>query len=420
MARAYAKIAENGRDRELAAEALQAWGQTLLDYAPKAEPDDRPRLVDEGTKRIREAAKEWCQLAAIRKGSLEKGDPLYRSADLYLKAGDLDEALRMLDELGLKVPDFPQERLADVWLKKGEVYLALGNREQARICFENGTQIGEASPSPALIRCRIRLAEVLLKSTDPKMLARAVNDLERALADPDFASKDKELHENALLFVADAYYQQKEFRQAEVRFRTMLDTYPDSPRAIPARFQLGQCYWYIAGQEADKCKSAKKVIDDSTVPEDRKREAETQYETSYRLYMEWLKKAAEPFKAVEASLLRGMVNPKLAPLDADLLRKASLFAADCAFFSGDYDDCVSRYDVISQRYANTVTQLEALRSMWSCYQNYLQKADKAIDTLTQMRTAYLQMPDVEFDDSSLFRKREYWQNWFEKAAPIKK
>jgi tetratricopeptide (TPR) repeat protein len=182
-ARAYARIADRGRDRELAAETLQAWGQALLDQAPLAEPEERPRLVEDGTRRIREAAKEWHALAALKKSSTEKGEPLYRAADLYLKAGDQEEALRMLDQLGIQVPDFPQDRLAEVWLKKGEVYLSLGNREQARICFQNGVQVGEQYPSPALLKCRIRLAEVVLKSGDPASLVRAIGDLEKALAD---------------------------------------------------------------------------------------------------------------------------------------------------------------------------------------------------------------------------------------------
>ena len=419
-ARAYARIAERGRDRELAAEALQAWGQALLDKAPMAEPEERPRLVEEGTKRIREAAKEWHALAALKKSSIEKGDPLYRAADLYLKAGDQEDALRMLDELGLKVPDFPQDRLAEVWLKKGEVYLSLGNREQARLCFQNGVQIGEQHPSPALFKCRIRLAEVVLKSGDPANIARAIADLEKALADPEFA-QNKALHENALWFIADAFYQQKDYRKAEVRFRTLLDSYPDGQRAVFARFQLGQSYWFIAGQEADRCKAAKKIIDDPTTPDDRKIEAQGVYDSSYKQYTDWLKKAAEPFKAVEAALLQGMTsNPKLPPAEADLLRKASFAAADCSFFLGEYEDCVLRYDTVAQRYAGTVVQLEALRSMWRCYQYYLQNAAKAANTLTQMRTTYLQLPEAEFDGSTEVRKKEYWQRWFEQVAMMKK
>lgn len=418
-ARAYSNLAEAGRHHELAAEAMQAWGQLQLDQATLAEPEDRPSLVEEGTKRIREAAKEWREAAAAKQTSIEKGDPLYRAADLYLKAGDQEDALKMLDELGLKVPEFPQERLADVWLKKGEVYLALGNRDQAKLCFLNGIQLAEAHPTPSLLRCRIRLAELLLKGTDAVALNRVAADLETNLANPELI-RDRELHEAGLTFLAEMPFQQKDYRKAEVRFRSLLDNYPDSPRAALARFHLGQCYWFIAGQEADKCKSAKKVIDDASATEERKTEAEAQYEASYKLYMDWLKKASEPFKAVEAALLKGMTNPRLPRAEAELLRKASFYAADCAFFSGEYTDSVVRFDTIASRYAGSVAQLEALRTMWRCYQYYLQDADKALSTLTQIRTAYLQMPDAEFDGSSEIRRRDYWQRWFEQVAPMKK
>jgi hypothetical protein len=124
---------------------------------------------------------------------------------------------------------------------------------------------------------------------------------------------------------------------------------------------------------------------------------------------------------VETALLKGMTsNPKLAAPEADLLRKASFFAADCAFFLGEYEDCVLRYDLVAQRHAGTVVQLEALRSMWRCYQYYLQNAEKAQNTLTQMRTAYLQLADTEFDGSSDARTKEYWQKWFEQVSMMKK
>lgn len=418
--RAYAKIADKGRDRELAADILQVWGQSLLDQAPMAEPEERPRLVEDGTRRIREAANEWQSLVAYKKTSTEKGEPLYRAADLYLKAGDQEEALRMLDEIGLKVPDFPQERLPEVWLKKGDVYVALGNREQARICFQNGIEIGERHPSPALMKCRIRLVEVMLKSGDPAGLARAIGDLEKALVDPE-SGRDKDMHENALWFIADACFQQKDYRRAEGRFRTLLNTYPDGQRAVFARFQLGQCYWVIAGQEADRCKAAKKIIDDPGVSDVRKIEAQAGYDSSYRQYMEWLNKAYEPFKTVESTLLQGTTgNSKLSAADADLLRKASFAAADCAFFLGKYKECIARYDEIAQRHSGTVVQLEALHSMWRCLQFYEQDVEKAQNTLTQMRTVFLQMPDAEFDGSTDVRKKAYWQNWFEQVAAMKK
>jgi hypothetical protein len=422
VARAYAKIAEPGRDHELAAEAMQAWGQSLLDQAPTTDPEDRPRLVADGEKRLRDAAKEWHLVAASKKNSLAKGDALLRAADLYLKLNDNDQTLKELDELGLKVPDFPQERMVSVWLKKGEVYLTLDNREQARICFQNGIQIAEQYPSsPSLLQCRIRLAEVLLRSSDPKTLAHAIVDLEKALADPKFPDGNKELHEGALLFVADAYYRQKDYRKAAARFEGLLSSYPESSRAIGARFQLGQCYWFIAGQEADKCKNARKVIDDPASADDLKRDAQITYDGSYKLYMDWLKKAAVPFKAVESDLLKKeTADGKLSTADAELLRKTSLAAADCAFYLGEYKESVAGYDAVATRCAGTVAQLAALQSIYKCYQYYLQDPVKTNETLKQMQTAFASMPETEFDNSSDARRREYWQRWFDTVSPMKK
>ena len=215
VARAYSRIAEKARDRVLAAEALQAWGQHLIDQIPKAGPGEGPALEAEGTKRLREAAKEWHEVASLKKNASEKGDPLWRAAELYVKVDEKEKALSMLDELGLRVPDFLPERLIDVWLKKGEIYLSQDNREQARICFVNGIQIGQTHPSPSVLKCRIRLAEVLLHGGDPKVLGRALDDLKSAISQP---GTDKELHESAMLMVANAYFQRKDYRQAEDTF----------------------------------------------------------------------------------------------------------------------------------------------------------------------------------------------------------
>jgi hypothetical protein len=298
--------------------------------------------------------------------------------------------------------------------------MALDNREQARICFQNGIDNPGLHPSPILLRCRIHLAEVLLKSAEPAMIAHALADLEKALADPEF-SHDKQLHESALEFVAEAYYQQKDYHKAEVRFSSLLSTYPESPHTLNSRFMLGQCYWFIAGQEASKCKTARKIVEDPNASEVRKREAEIQFEKSYQQYRDWLKKASEPFKAVEAELLKGATNPRLAPKEAELLRRASLSAADCAFYSEQYDECLARYDAVAERYAGSYVQLEALRSKWICYQYYQEgKSAKAADTLTQLRTSFVNMPDSEFDGTSEFRRREYWQKWFDQNTPMKK
>ncbi len=202
---------------------------------------------------------------------------------------------------------------------------------------------------------------------------------------------------------------------------SLFQKFPDSPRALTVQFLLGQCYWNIAKTEAAKCKAAIKIKDDPKTTDDRRVEAESQYEASYKLYMDWLKKATEPFQIVESILLKKMADKKqLAPDETELLRRVSFFSADCAFFSGNYDNALARFDAIVQRYPNTVAHLEALKSMHRIYQDYKQDAKKAVETYVQMRTIFSQpMSDSEFDGSSEVRKREYWDKWFMNHAPPK-
>jgi tetratricopeptide (TPR) repeat protein len=415
VARAFGVIAEAGRDHELAAEALQAWGQLLLDRALLASPEERPRLVEEGTKRLREAALEWHEVAKFKKSSAEKGEPLYRAAELYHKAGDFEAALNAFDELNLTVPDFPRERLADVWLNKGEVYLARNNREQARLCFVNGVKTGEAHPTLALVKCRIHLAEILLRNDDVTALTAVIAELENDLANPEL-NKDKRLTDDANLFIAEVFFTLKSYSKAEVKLRSLLNASPDGAQALKARFRLGECYYFIASQESEKCKVALKVKEDPTAPSSRLIEAASQYEASHKLYLEWLRKASEPFQEVETGILKIDVSRR-SPVDADLLRRASFYAADCAFYTGD-NSCISRYDAIAERYAGKIAQLDALKRLWRCFQYYEQDGKKAVDTLVRLRTAYTAMPDTEFDGSEENRRRDYWERWFAQVMPM--
>jgi hypothetical protein len=243
-----------------------------------------------------------------------------------------------------------------------------------------------------------------------------VADLGNALVDPEFFH-DKDSHERVLESAAEGYYRQKDYHRAEVRFSSLLNVFPDSLRTINWRFKLGECYWFIAGAEASKCKMAHRIVDDPDISDDRKREAKMEFEKSYEQYLEMVNKAAEPFKIVEVDLLKGMAKSRLTPGEAELLRKASLWAADCAFYSEKYDECQARYTAIAGRYAGTCVELHALRSKFICYKYYQEgQADKAADTFTQLQNAFLSMPDSGFDGLSESHRRDYWQKWLDDDA----
>ena len=300
-------------------------------------------------------------------------------------------------------------RMVKDWLQKGEDYLKVDDKAQAQKCFEKGIQFGEEFPGEASLRCRIRLAELLIQSKDNRNIARAMDDLEKKVLSHSEIGNNKQLHEQVLTLIADALFYQGEYTKAETRYRTVLDNDPEGSKAICARFQLGLCYFRLAGMESDRCKEADKVRSDPASSSKQKQEANTVYKQSHLRYMEALKKARDPFIACETSLQQ--TAPKLTRENAILLRRASFYAADCAYFLGEYEDAMGRYEGLTQRYTGTVAELEAFKQMYEG-RKFLGETDKANDVLLHMFTAYTKMPESAFDGVSLVRTREYWSKWF--------
>jgi tetratricopeptide (TPR) repeat protein len=410
VARAYARIADKGRDRELAAEALEAWGLSLLNPATGDGPAGA-RAVEEGIKKVREAAEEWRALSALKTAPTEKGDLLRRAADLYLKVGNLTDAIKMLDEFTIHVNNYPEERMAEFWLQKGELYLKADNKDQARASFLNGVKAGgDKNPSPKALRCQVRLAEMAIQSKDAKKVASAKDDLEKILSKPDLAANDKDLHELALTLFADALVQREEYGLAEARYSEVLSNHSNGAKANYAQFQLAYCYYREATQESARCREANKIRNDPATSNFRKQEAETKFEQCNARYLQFLKKAFDAFKNSETALQQA--GQKLTQEDAILLRRASLIAADCAYYLGNYEESMERYDKLTRRYSGTVVALEAFKQMYEC-KKFLKDFRKANELFLQMRLSFEKMHESAFDGSSLEHTRAYWLKWFE-------
>ena len=105
----------------------------------------------------------------------------------------------------------------------------------------------------------------------------------------------------------------------------------------------------------------------------------------------------------------------MSPDDALLLTRVSFLSAECAFYLGEYDECVDRYQKLQERYSGKVEFLIAGSQLWQCYSVYLEQPDKARYALAQMREAFAKMPDNAFDTTAEIRKRSFWEKWFEQV-----
>jgi tetratricopeptide (TPR) repeat protein len=437
--RAYASIAEPGRDQELLVEVHEAWGNALVQQSLRDE-GDRARLEDSGRQQFRQAA-QLLQAVVEKKAPSERGESVKKAAELWVKAGDKAQATKVIKELAPGI-DLPADKAGDEWLAKGEAALAAKDKGEAMQLLEKALQ----RSGPHLPKARLLLARLLLETREGPSEEKAIGLLEQNLS-PEL-EKDKEIHEQSAYALAFALYQKRDWRKAELRFAQALQFYPESNQAALARFHLARCHWWMAAQEAVRIQEAdnklaaagftsdqhQKLQKAKDEGEERYREAVAQLPEAVKnaklqrdsielRYREHLMKARDPCREVEAQLLKAATT-SLSPEDALLLTRASFLASECAFYLGDYEECIDRNQKLQERYAGKVEFLIAGSQLWQCYSVYLEQPDRARYALTQMREAFAKMPDDAFDSTAEIRKRSYWEKWFEQveggAAPMGK
>jgi len=427
--RAYAGIAEAGRDQELLVEVHDAWGNALVQQSLHDE-GDRARLEDSARQQFRQAA-QILQGLVEKKLPTERGESVKKAAELWVKAGDKAQATKVIKELMPGI-DLPADKAGDEWLAKGEAALGKDKGEAMQL-FEKALQ----RSGPHVPKARLFLARLLLETRDAPAEEKAIGLLEQNLS-PEF-EKNKEIHEQSAYALAFGLYQRHDWPKAEFGFAHALELYPDSEQALLARFYFARCHWWMAAKEAKRMQEVdnklaaagftseqyqklRKLKEESEeryheavaqLPEDVK-ELSSQRETMELRYRERLMKAREPCREVEAQLLKAAIT-SLSPDNALLLRNASFLAAECAFYLGDYEDCIGRNQKLQERYAGKVEFLIAGSQLWQCYSVYLDQPDRGRFALSQMRDAFAKMPDDAFDSTTESRKRLYWEKWFEEV-----
>src|SRR5258706_12178906 len=104
-------------------------------------------------------------------------------------------------------------------------------------------------------------------------------------------------------------------------------------------------------------------------------------------YRKFLAKARVPFEEVEKVLLDRDEKKALADVDRPLLRQAQFAAAECWFFTEEYEEAVRRYKLLRVRYANQFEELVALSQLWQCYGRYMKQPENArpfVDTVREL------------------------------------
>jgi len=399
----YGKITDQGHDREIAADIAEAWG-TALTATAEADASKREQWLADAKAKYIQSARMYERLSQVRKVSGERGDMLRKAGQQYRRAGERDKALEMLNSIVLKIPDYPEDKLGEVYFEMGESYLASDDKENAKVMYNNSLRFAGNSQA----RSRLQIAKLFLKDSQPD---QALALLEENL-DPQLQSKNPETHQQSLFTLGEVLYTKRDYPKAEQRLIEALQFYPSSPNAVKGRFLLGRCYWFQAGAQAKELQKRQMELN-GNVTEEQKLVINRQIQGHEKQYREYLSKSINPFEEVERALVPGHSQGKHTSLEKMLFRQASFAQAEALFFLGEYEAAAQRYATITTRYPMQVESLSAYSQVWSIYLNNLSEVEKSADALKKMRDAYVQMKDDAFDGSTPIHKREYWKKWFE-------
>ena len=329
-------------------------------------------------------------------------ESLWRSADLFDRAGDQPEAIQAFKTYSQSMPSDP--RYAEALFRLAESLRALGDFKAAADVYKGLIQAREdgngADIGPFADASHVPLAQAYLYDEDPANDAEAEKLLVSAL-NGSMGSSQTQLFRDALLELAGHYDRTDRPERAIERYDEFNARYSEDPEAGAVRFKL-----------ADAHRRLSDLIEDSLV------EVMPAAERNRRL-AQITKHRQEAIIQFEdtISTLGGRSPSSLGLFESIALRNSFFYLGDCSFDLGNYDEAIRYYDRARDRYVSDPASLVAMVQIVNAY--------IATDQIGRARTAnerarrfYESIPDDVWDDPSLPMDRADWERWLSSSAVL--
>jgi len=329
-------------------------------------------------------------------------DSLWRSADLFDRAGDQSEAIQAFKLYAESMPSDPKH--AQALFRLAESLRALGDFKTAADVYKgliearkgtNGADIG-----PFADASFVPLAQAYLYDEDTSNDARAEELLVSAL-DGSMGSTQTELFRDALLELGGLYDRTGRPERAIERYDEFLARYPEDPEAGAILFKL-----------ADAHRRLGDIIEESLS------EVMPAAERNHRLakITEHRYEAIRQYKKTIETL--GKKKPsQLGMFESIALRNAYFYLGDSAFDLGEYDDAIKYYDRARDRYVSDPASLVAMVQIVNAYIATGQ-IGRARTANERARRFYETIPDETWDDPTLPMDRSDWERWLNSSAVL--
>lgn len=363
---------------------------------------DDPALRREANVRY-ERAGEYFLLHAMGESSGPRADDDWTTS-IWLAADSFDrggrharaarEFARYLDASSLDDP-----RRAETLYRLGQCHQAQLDYQAAAAFYERVVENHARSNFAA--QSYVPLAQCLAQTA---RVPEARQLLGRVLSGDGLLQPDAVEYRNALIDLGRLEYEQGQFTAAIERFEQAAQRYLNDARRMDVLFLLGNSY---RGNAEAIAAQARQGVSMSPAEAGRLNALRTQQ----------LDRAQETFAKVSNEF--GAVESQLNATQRDMLRRARLYEADCAFDLGHMEAAVQLYEQVARQYSSHQSSMYALVQIVNCY-SVMNDAERAAAAHHRALVRLKQLPDHAFSASDALMDRAAWERWLQNSpiAPL--
>ncbi len=368
---------------ELRAETYYQWGVELRQQI-KGRPPLEVRLLErQAREHFTEAGDAYAMIARNRKTTRHYTEDLWKSAECYLKAHDFRLAPLVLKAY-LK-HESPQSVHPEAYVGLGESYLAAGNAAKAisflRLCIEFHPH------HPATHTARLLISTAHLEQGDFDSAEKA---LLGNLQSRDLNPSSPEWRDS-LFALGRLFHLSEQWPKAVARLEEAVARYPNHPQVAEASYLLADSFMRSA-RELDAPDET--AVESVRIAHDR---------SSQHL----LTSALKHMEASIAAMQRRQETLKLTQIEKTIQRNAYFSRAAILFQLGRYQEALSSYSTVINRYQNTPAVLEAYVQIAASYRE-LNQPSKARSAVAQAKAVLGRLPKDSSFKAATSKTRRQW------------
>ena len=329
-------------------------------------------------------------------------ESLWRSGDLFDRAGDQPEAIQAFQTYAESMPSDP--RHAEALFRLAESLRALGDFQAAADVYKGLILARESSAGadigPFADASHVPLAQAYLYDEDLANDAEAEKLLATAL-DGSMGSTDTQHFRDALLELGGLYDRTGRPERAIERYEEFAARYASDPEAGAVLFKLADAHRRLSD-------IIEQSLDEAMPAAERNRRLD-QIVIHRKAAIESYQKTIENLGVIP--------EHQLGIFESIALRNSFFYLGDCAFDLGEYDDAIRYYDRARDRYVADPASLVAMVQIVNAYieTNQLGRARTAND---RAKRFYQEIPDDVWDDPSLPMDRADWERWLSSSSVL--